>query len=69
MSEEVQEMDPCELLAGSKGEVHVGGVKGCVLVHSSVLIKERGLRRGGRINQQNEGEKRGVHIFIKMNKC
>lgn len=41
-------MDPRVLLAGSKGEVDVGGgVKGCVVVHSSVLIRERGLSMWG----------------------
>lgn len=29
---------------GPKGKSDVGGVRGCVMVHSSVLVKERGLR-------------------------
>lgn len=37
-----QEMDPCVLLAGSKGEVRLRrGVKGRVVLHSSVFVKDR----------------------------
>lgn len=38
-------MDPCALLAGAKGELRCRRVKGCVVLHSSVLVNKTWLSK------------------------